>query len=148
MQSGQERTVGCTIFAQRTLLKPISVQETWFTLGCWERISSSSTRKRSPRTCWRPGLGTIPTVHTSSPMICKSLFFDRTDPLNPSRCGLGFNSVFSPYGDRWRIHRRFFHQTFRPHAVSRFLPYQHSKACQFLQRLFHSPEQLDKHVFE
>ncbi|KAF8549589.1 cytochrome P450 [Imleria badia] len=63
-------------------------------------------------------------------------------------CGLGFISVFLPYGDRWRSHRRFFHQTFRPNAVHRFLPSQHRKACQLLHRLFDAPEQLDDHVFE
>lgn len=64
------------------------------------------------------------------------------------RCGLDFSSVLLPYGDRWRLHRRFFHQTFRLDAVSRFLPLQHHKACHLLRQLFDSPEQLNEHVFE
>ena len=64
------------------------------------------------------------------------------------RCGVDFNSVMLHYGDRWRLHRRFFHQTFRVDAVPRFLPIQHRKACQLLRRLLDSPEQLGEHVFE
>ncbi|KAN0084465.1 Cytochrome P450, partial [Tylopilus felleus] len=63
-------------------------------------------------------------------------------------CGIDFESVLLPYGDRWRLHRRFFHQTFRPNAVHRFLPTQHRKACHLLRRLFDTPQQLDDHVFE
>ncbi|KAF8549585.1 cytochrome P450 [Imleria badia] len=65
-----------------------------------------------------------------------------------SMCGLGFLSVPLPYGDRWRSHRRFFHQTFRLEAVYRFLPSQHRKACKLLRRLLNAPEQLDVQVFE
>ena len=68
--------------------------------------------------------------------------------ISRSRCGLGFISVFLPYGDRWRLHRRFFHQTFGPEAVHRFLPPQHRKTCQLLRQLLDAPEQLDDHVFE
>jgi len=53
-----------------------------------------------------------------------------------------------PYGDRWRSHRRFFHQTFRLDAVHRFLPYQHRRACHLLRQLFDTPEQLNDHIFE
>lgn len=53
-----------------------------------------------------------------------------------------------PYGDRWRLHRRFFHQTFRIDAVRRLLPYQHRRSCQLLRRLLDAPEQFPDHVFE
>ena len=65
-----------------------------------------------------------------------------------SRCGLEFHSTLLPYGDRWRLHRRFFHQTFRLDAVPRFLPLQHRKACHLLRRLFDNPEEFHDHVFE
>jgi hypothetical protein len=68
--------------------------------------------------------------------------------IHCSRSGQSFNSVFLPYGNRWRLHRRFFHQTFRPESVHRFLPSQHRKACNLLQRLFVAPEHLDDHIFE
>ncbi|KAI9567598.1 hypothetical protein HD554DRAFT_978828 [Boletus coccyginus] len=101
----------------------------WFILVCWERISSSLTRKKSPRIYSRIGPRSI-----------------RTVPHH--QCGLGFYSVILPYGDRWRLHRSFFHQTFWSDAVHRFLPSQHRKACHLLRRLLDSPEQLSGHVFE
>ncbi|KAH0835878.1 cytochrome P450 [Lanmaoa asiatica] len=64
------------------------------------------------------------------------------------KCGLDFTSVRSRYGDRWRLHRRFFHQTFRPDGVPRFLPLQHRKGCDLLRRLFDAPEHLHDYVFD
>ncbi|KAN0084467.1 Cytochrome P450 [Tylopilus felleus] len=75
-------------------------------------------------------------------------YSDRPYLITSDMCGLGFNSVFLPYGDRWRLHRRFFHQTFRPDAVHRFLPLQHRKTCHLLRQLLGAPNQLDDHVFE
>lgn len=65
-----------------------------------------------------------------------------------SRCGVDYSSAFLPYGDRWRLHRRFFHQTFRPEVVHRFLPYPHRRVCHLLRQLFNTPEQLEDHIFE
>jgi len=53
-----------------------------------------------------------------------------------------------PYGDRWRLHRRLFHQTFRIDGVRKLLPFQHRKSCQLLRRLLDTPEQLADHLFE
>jgi cytochrome P450 len=75
-------------------------------------------------------------------------YSDRPYLITSKLCGLEFVSIFLPYGNRWRLHRRFFHQTFRPESVHRFLPSQHRKACNLLRRLFVAPEQLDDHVFE
>jgi len=61
---------------------------------------------------------------------------------------VGFTMPLLPYGDRWRLHRRFFHQTFRLDAAPRFLPYQHEKACRLLRQLLDTPEELKNHVFE
>ncbi|KAF8546627.1 cytochrome P450 [Imleria badia] len=63
-------------------------------------------------------------------------------------CGIDFSAGILPYGDRWRLHRRFLHQSFRNDALPRFLPIQHNKGCQFLRHLFGTPEQLEEHVFE
>ncbi|KAF8129583.1 cytochrome P450 [Boletus edulis] len=73
---------------------------------------------------------------------------DRPYLITNELCGVDFNSVLLPYGDRWRLHRRFFHQTFRLGAVPRFLPYQHSRACHLLQRLLEAPEEFSDHMFE
>ncbi|KAF8546671.1 cytochrome P450 [Imleria badia] len=75
-------------------------------------------------------------------------YSDRPYLITSDLCGIGFNSVMLPYGDRWRLHRRFFHQTFRIDAVRRLLPHQHHRSCQFLRRLLQTPEQFADHVFE
>ncbi|KAN0084392.1 Cytochrome P450 [Tylopilus felleus] len=61
---------------------------------------------------------------------------------------LDFSTVFMEYGDRWRLHRRFFHQTFRNEAIHRFTPLQHRKACQLLVRLLDTPDRFSEHIFE
>ncbi|KAN0082828.1 Cytochrome P450 [Tylopilus felleus] len=91
----------------------------------------------------------------SSEKIAKDLlevrsknYSDRPYFIASEMCGLDFASSLLQYGDQWRLHRRFFHQTFRLDAVARFLPYQHRRACHLLRQLFEAPEQLDDHVFE
>ncbi|KAN0084466.1 Cytochrome P450 [Tylopilus felleus] len=75
-------------------------------------------------------------------------YSDRPYLVTTELCGLGFLTPFLPYGDQWRLHRRIFHQTFRPDVVHRFLPSQHRKGCHLLRRLFEKPEQFEDHVFE
>ncbi|KAI9459790.1 cytochrome P450 [Boletus coccyginus] len=75
-------------------------------------------------------------------------YSDRPYLITSDLCGIGFNSVMLPYGDKWRLHRRFFHQTFRFDGVRKLLPFQHRKSCQLLRRLLDTPEQLADHVFE
>ncbi|KAF8551832.1 cytochrome P450 [Imleria badia] len=71
-----------------------------------------------------------------------------TDVIIHGRCGRDFSTVFMEYGDRWRLHRRFFHQTFRGEAVHRFMPLQHRKVCQLLRRFLDSPDRFSEHIFE
>ncbi|KAI9567596.1 cytochrome P450 [Boletus coccyginus] len=79
----------------------------------------------------------------------RSKFYsDRPYFITAELCGLDFETPVLPCGDRWRLHRRFFHQTFRPNAVQRFLPSQHRRACHLLRQLLDSPEKLGDHVFE
>ncbi|KAF8121605.1 cytochrome P450 [Boletus edulis] len=75
-------------------------------------------------------------------------YSDRPYLITNELCGIEFNSSFMPYGDQWRLHRRFFHQTFRFDAVPRFIPYQQSRASHLLQRLHETPEKLSDHIFE
>ncbi|KAF8553335.1 cytochrome P450, partial [Imleria badia] len=75
-------------------------------------------------------------------------YSDRPYLITNELCGTDFNSGLLPYGDRWRLHRRFFHQTFRSDAVSRFRSLQFRKSCQLLQELLNSPDQFSEHVFD
>ncbi|KAF9238245.1 cytochrome P450 [Melanogaster broomeanus] len=62
--------------------------------------------------------------------------------------GMDFASILLPYGDKWRFHRRFFHQTFRAESVPRFGPMQQRRASQLLHRLLDKPLLLSEHLFE
>ncbi|KAF8137299.1 cytochrome P450 [Boletus edulis] len=53
-----------------------------------------------------------------------------------------------PYGDRWRLHRRFFHQAFRADSVARFAPLQQQKSFQLLRHLLEEPNQFSEHIFD
>ncbi|KAI9567597.1 cytochrome P450 [Boletus coccyginus] len=77
-----------------------------------------------------------------------TIYSDRPYLITTELSGLSFSTFLLPYGDRWRLHRRFFHQTLRPDAEHRFLPSQHRKACHLLRQLLNVPEQLGEHVFE
>ncbi|KAF8552144.1 cytochrome P450 [Imleria badia] len=76
------------------------------------------------------------------------IYSDRPHFIISEMCGTEFSSGLMQYGERWRLHRRFLHQTFRIDAAPRFLPYQHRRACHLLRRLIDGPEQLHDHVFE
>ncbi|KAF8551808.1 cytochrome P450 [Imleria badia] len=80
----------------------------------------------------------------SSEKIAKDLleyrsknYSDRPFLVTNELFGMEFNSVLLPYGDKWRLHRRFFHQAFR--AGSSF---------QLLRRLLDEPSQYSEHIFE
>ncbi|KAF9235567.1 cytochrome P450 [Melanogaster broomeanus] len=62
--------------------------------------------------------------------------------------GLDFILGFLPFGDRWRRHRRFLHQSFRADSVQRFVPLLQRKASHLLCRLLDKPDLLSDHVFE
>lgn len=51
-----------------------------------------------------------------------------------------------PYGDRWRKHRRIFHQYFRPTASETFRPIQAKKVQDLIFNLLDSPEQFLDHL--
>ncbi|EGO19060.1 hypothetical protein SERLADRAFT_453964 [Serpula lacrymans var. lacrymans S7.9] len=61
------------------------------------------------------------------------------------RFGLSFSSVFLPYGDLWRMHRRLFQQSFRNYASLHYRPMQLRKARQLLLQLLSTPESYADH---
>ena len=150
MPSGQRSTVGCNIFDcilstqpdlpyRRPGLHPSVRTRHYhhqFGKGC------NRTFGKSIRELFRPS-----TLHLERKV---ESFFSFISIISNrySRCGVNVISLLLPYGDQWRLHRRFFNETFRPEAVHRFLPYQNRRACLLLQRLFDAPEQLGDHVFE
>ncbi|KIJ68050.1 hypothetical protein HYDPIDRAFT_83068 [Hydnomerulius pinastri MD-312] len=60
--------------------------------------------------------------------------------------GTEFSSIFLPYGDRWRLHRRLFHQAFRLNAAPSFRPIQMQKAHDLLTNLLLTPDNFLAHL--
>ncbi|RDB29405.1 hypothetical protein Hypma_016002 [Hypsizygus marmoreus] len=60
--------------------------------------------------------------------------------------GWDFNTGLMPYGDRWRRHRRLFHQNFRKDAALAFQPTQTQKTHEFLVNMLSSPDNYAMHT--
>ncbi|KAG2158441.1 cytochrome P450 [Suillus bovinus] len=60
--------------------------------------------------------------------------------------GQDFSSIFLPYSDRWRLHRRIFHQAFHLDAASSFHPIQMRNAHGLILNLLASPEAYGTHL--
>lgn len=60
--------------------------------------------------------------------------------------GWDWNLAFMPYGERWREHRRLFHQYFQPSVVPRYRPKLATETQKFISRLHRSPEDWLRHV--
>ncbi|KAG2053794.1 cytochrome P450 [Suillus hirtellus] len=60
--------------------------------------------------------------------------------------GDDYNSVFLPYSDKWRLHRRIFHEAFHLEAVSSFRPIQMCNAHNLILNLLASPEVYGTHL--
>ncbi|KAG1808629.1 cytochrome P450 [Suillus subaureus] len=75
-----------------------------------------------------------------------SIYSDRPPISTTEAIGSGFNSAQLRYSDEWRMHRRIFHQSFRPEAVKDYLPIQLRKARQLLQGIIEAPERYQDHI--
>ncbi|KAH7913274.1 cytochrome P450 [Hygrophoropsis aurantiaca] len=60
--------------------------------------------------------------------------------------GVGFSSIFMPYNDLWRLHRRLFHQAFRADAAPSFRPIQMRKSHQLLLNILSTPDNFAAHL--
>ncbi|KAF9260440.1 cytochrome P450 [Marasmius fiardii PR-910] len=60
--------------------------------------------------------------------------------------GWGWILSLMPYGDSWRLHRRIFHQSFRPMAVPQYYNIQREKTALLIQKLTLAPKDFTDHV--
>ncbi|KAH7927600.1 cytochrome P450 [Leucogyrophana mollusca] len=74
------------------------------------------------------------------------IYSDRPEIATNELFGSAFNSAFLRYGPRWRLHRRLFHQTFRPDHVQTYRPMQLQKGYQLLLGLLDTPEDIFGHL--
>jgi len=84
-------------------------------------------------------------------MTCSTVVH-RTIPRDPQGLctflaffGHDYNSVFLPYSDKWKLHRRIFHEAFHLEAVSSFRPIQLRNAHGLILNLLASPEVYGTH---
>lgn len=54
--------------------------------------------------------------------------------------------VLANYGNRWRMHRRAFHQAFNENVVKQYEPIQLNTAQQLLSSILKAPNNLSDHV--
>ena len=54
--------------------------------------------------------------------------------------------AFIRYGDKWRAHRRLFHQHFHPAAVTKYHPTISKETKKLLNRLIDKPDDFMKHI--
>jgi cytochrome P450 len=77
----------------------------------------------------------------------RSIIYSDRPPLSTTKAiGSEFNSAQLRYSDEWRLHRRIFHQSFRPEAAKDYLPIQLRKARQLLQGIIEAPERYQRHI--
>ena len=62
------------------------------------------------------------------------------------RVGSEFNSALLQYGEKWRLHRRLFHQSFRADAARDYLPTQLRKARQLIMGVYNSPDRYQRQI--
>ncbi|KIJ57190.1 hypothetical protein M422DRAFT_23283 [Sphaerobolus stellatus SS14] len=94
-----------------------------------------------------------PIVFVNSMSVAKDLFerrsriySDRFDaPMIVDLMGFHWNFVVMRYGDKWRRHRRTFHQYFNQHAIKAFQPVQTQCSRELLRRLREEPEEFLDH---
>ncbi|KIJ38757.1 hypothetical protein M422DRAFT_33150, partial [Sphaerobolus stellatus SS14] len=76
-----------------------------------------------------------------------SIYSDRFDfPMLGELMGFDWNFVIMRYGDRWRRHRRSFHQRFNPGAILEYMPLQLNQTRSLLLRLRESPDDFLAHI--
>lgn len=71
-----------------------------------------------------------------------NLYSDRPYVTMIHLTGWDFNMGSMGYGDKWRKHRRMFHQKFRPEAAVSFIPSQTKSVHGLLRDLLESPDDL------
>ncbi|PBK75888.1 cytochrome P450 [Armillaria solidipes] len=94
-----------------------------------------------------------PTVVINSAQTAIDLFekhsrnySDRPDFTMTNLSGWEFNLGLMRYSDRWRMHRRMFHQSFQPRAVPAYNTVQMKATSVLLQQLHKSPDAFVHHV--
>ncbi|KAF9235276.1 cytochrome P450 [Melanogaster broomeanus] len=114
-------------------IRGINVNAPWLTYSEWSRVYGDLVYSRF----FNQNI-----IIINSEKIAKDLLEDRSsnysnrpDIVTTALFGIDFNTVTLPYGDRWRLQRRFFYQSLRADSVSRFVPLESPEL--YIDHLFH-----------
>ncbi|KAG8213254.1 cytochrome P450 [Butyriboletus roseoflavus] len=75
-----------------------------------------------------------------------TVYSDRPPVKVHKDVGTEFNSALLQYGEKWRLHRRLFHQSFRAEAARDYLPIQLRKVRQLLIGVYNSPDSYQRQI--
>jgi len=73
-------------------------------------------------------------------------YSDRPEIATNELFGVDYNTGFMSYGSRWRLHRKFMHQSFRQDVAPNFRTMQVAKAHELLLNLLEDPSDFPKHL--
>ncbi|KAI0078411.1 cytochrome P450 [Panus rudis PR-1116 ss-1] len=118
--------------------------EPWKTFGEWSKIYGNVVYLDLPLR---------PTVILGSANAALDLLDKRSDiysdrNVNPmvELTGWDFNFALMPYSQRWRVHRKSFHEYFNERASRQWEPIQIEESRMFLLRLLDDPEGIEEHT--
>ncbi|KAL0961325.1 hypothetical protein HGRIS_006283 [Hohenbuehelia grisea] len=75
-----------------------------------------------------------------------NMYSDRPDMPIAELAGWDINIAALRYGDKWRRHRKMYHQKFKPESIHQFRPLLVTKAHELLRNLLQSPEERVTHL--
>ncbi|KAG1823366.1 cytochrome P450 [Suillus subaureus] len=122
----------------------LDTTQPWLTFNAWKSIYGDIIYAR---------LLNKPVVVINSEEVAKDLFegrstiySDRPQSIVYPHFASDFNPVLMPYGDRWRLHRRIFHQAFRQVEIPTYHTVQLRSAHKMLFSVLQDPSGYSGHL--
>ncbi|KAG0708665.1 cytochrome P450 [Suillus ampliporus] len=122
----------------------LDVSRPWLTFNAWKSTYGDIIYAR---------LLSKPIVVINSEEVAKELFdgrsniyADKPQSIVYEAFASDFNISVLPYGDRWRLHRRIFHQAFRQDKIPAYHPVQLRSAHKMLSSLLQDPGNYSSHI--
>ncbi|KAG2154174.1 cytochrome P450 [Suillus bovinus] len=142
-QSGPPLPPGPTPLPILGNILSLDVARPWLTFNAWRSTYGDIIYAR---------LLNKPVVVINSEEVAKDLFewrstiySDKPQSIVYEPFGSDFNIAFMPYGDRWRLHRRIYHQAFRQTEVHTYHAVQLCCAHKMLLRVLQDPSEYPRH---
>ncbi|KAG1869894.1 cytochrome P450 [Suillus subluteus] len=122
----------------------LDTTQPWLTFNAWKSTYGDIIYAR---------LLNKPVIVINSEEVAKDLFearstiySDRPQSIVYPHFASDFNPVLMPYGDRWRLHRRIFHQAFRQTEIPTYHAVQLRSAHKMLFSVLQDPSDYSRHL--